>query len=120
MTNYVKTTLVILFGAFLVSCSSTTIEEPIIIENPDVLTTYDKDVQSIISGSCATTACHGSTTPPGGISLNTYDQVKTVAESGRMVARMNNSSNPMPPSGMLDQTLRTIIDQWVADGLLEN
>ena len=121
MVNYVKTTLLIVFGIFLISCSSTEIAEAIIVVEPDAeAITYNKDVQSIINNSCATTACHGSATPPAGLSLNTFAQVESAVENRGLVARMNNSADPMPQAGMLSQSLRSVIDQWVADGLLED
>lgn len=121
MVNYVKTILLIVFGSFLMSCSSTEIAEAVIDVDPDAeAITYNKDVQSIINNSCATTACHGSATPPAGLSLNTFAQVESAVENRGLVSRINNSSNPMPPTGMLPQATRLIIDQWVADGLLED
>lgn len=107
--------LVVLVCSFY-SCSSSTIAE----EEPEPITkkvTYDADVKSIIAGNC--TSCHGGATPSAGLNLTTYANVKTAAQSGKLVGRMNNSSNPMPPSGILSAGNRQIIDKWVKDGLLE-
>jgi len=42
------------------------------------------------------------------------------AANGRMLARMTDINNPMPPSGNLPDALIQDIMQWVEDGILEN
>lgn len=110
--------LVVIVCSFY-SCSSSTIAEEE-EEDPTPITkkvTYDADVKPIISSSC--TGCHGGATPKAGLDLTTYAKVKSTAEAGKLTARMNNSSNPMPPSGILSANKRQIIDKWVSDGFLE-
>lgn len=114
-----------LFTTLFVSCSTSEIVEeeegnPTNPGGPVSKTTYTKDVQNIISSSCATTNCHDSTNPTAGLSLTNYTQIKNAAENGNLIGRMNSASNPMPPTGRLPQSTRTIIDQWKADGFLEN
>ncbi|WJJ97899.1 c-type cytochrome [Algibacter luteus] len=86
--------------------------------NPDPTTiTYSANIASIINNNC--NQCHGSTPSNGApFSLTTYDDVKNRVD--RIIARVNNSTNPMPPSGQISSSLRDMIQQWKDDGLLEN
>ena len=108
--------------AFLInSCTTAEIPEPAPVDPTPpggIKITYEADVKNIIFNNCTT--CHGNTTPQAGLSLTTYQQVKNSAENGNLIARMNNSSNPMPPNGKLIQSILDIIDRWKADGFLEN
>jgi cytochrome c5 len=114
-------TSLLLVAILSVSCSSSVVsnDEPVVID-PTQKTTYEKDVKNIINNSCAVSGCHTGSNPPAGILLNTYSQVRSQAENGNLIARMNNGSNPMPPSGLLPSSTRSVIDQWKADGFLEN
>lgn len=81
--------------------------------------TYDANIKSIMSNNC--TVCHGSPTSQGApMSLTTYTEVKKAVESRNLIGRINNSSNPMPQSGLMPQMNRDLIQQWQDDGLLEN
>lgn len=81
--------------------------------------TYEKDVRGIINSSCATTNCHDDINPTAGLALTNYTRVRTAAESGKIFSRINNTSSPMPPTGLLPSSTRNIISQWRADGYLE-
>lgn len=108
--------------AFLIAnCTSSEVanDDPVVID-PTQKVTYEKDVKNIINNSCAVSGCHIGSNPPAGILLSTYNQVRSQAENGNLIARMNNSSNPMPPTGILPSSTRSVIDQWKADGFLEN
>lgn len=78
--------------------------------------TYTAHIKPIMDASCV--SCHGDTNPRAGLSLTTYDKVKSAQAS--VIYRMNNSSNPMPPNGLLAQSKRDIMDKWKAGGFLEN
>lgn len=79
--------------------------------------TYNANIKSIIDGACI--RCHGTTLSNGApFPLVNFDQVSSRVV--RIIARTNNASNPMPPSGRIAADLRTQIEQWRTDGLLEN
>ena len=100
----------------MVSCS--TAEIPL-VEVPDGVTvTYDKDIQPIVFNSCLT--CHSSVNPAAGLTLETYVQVRTSAENGNLIQRINDAASPMPLSGLLPADQRALFDKWVTDGYLEN
>lgn len=101
------------------SCTKAIIDEGETNPNPiDRIVKYSPDIETIMFNHCIT--CHGGAAPSGGFTLTTYDEVRAYTEGGTLLSRVNNSSNPMPPSGLLSTENRQIIDKWVADGLLEN
>ncbi len=114
-------TLLLVLSISIMSCSSSEVsnEDPVVVD-PTAKVTYEKDVKNIINNSCAVSGCHTGSNPPAGILLNTYNQVRSQAENGNLIGRINNGSNPMPPTGLLPGSTRSIIDQWKADGFLEN
>lgn len=84
---------------------------------PDLIITYDTNIKSIMSNNC--TNCHGSPTTSGApMSLTTYNQVKS--NINNIINRINNSTSPMPQSGLMPIATRNIIQQWKDNGLLEN
>ncbi len=115
--------LVVLFSMLiLMSCESDTLSELAedIDDNtpPLELVTYDNRVAAILNSACI--ECHNSVQATAGIQLQNFELARDVAESGRMIIRMTNTSNPMPPSGNLPDPIIADIMQWIEDGLLEN
>ncbi|CAL2102779.1 conserved exported protein of unknown function [Tenacibaculum sp. 190130A14a] len=116
----------LLFLAFsicisLTSCSSDSDASPSgpVNPTPTAKTTYDKDVKTVINSSCATASCHDAVAPTGGLPLTNFTQVKNAAQNGNLIARINSSSNPMPPTGRV-QSIINLINNWKDDGYLEN
>lgn len=105
----------------LFNCSSDSSDDLTPTPDPDPIAkvTYVGNVKAIIDGNCTT--CHG-TTPTNGAppssSFTNYNEVKNRVDA--IISRTNNASNPMPPTGLMSQNLRDIIQQWKTDGLLEN
>jgi uncharacterized membrane protein len=86
--------------------------------NPTSIT-YNGSIKSIITNNC--NSCHGSPTSNSApMSLTTYTQVKSAVETRGLISRINNAANPMPQSGLMSQTNRNLIQQWVDQGYLEN
>lgn len=105
---------------FLYNCTTNTIDEGDITDLPPIeeTVTYDTDVAPIIANNCI--GCHSGPNANAGLDLSSYANVRGAAEQGNLVNRINNGSNPMPPTGILPPETRQIIDQWIADGYLEN
>ncbi|MFC4634901.1 hypothetical protein ACFO3O_13355 [Dokdonia ponticola] len=82
------------------------------------LVTYQNTAKAILDNACV--QCHNATTANGGVRLHNYANASAVANSGRMVARMTNTGNPMPPSGNLPNGIIQDIIDWIDDGTLEN
>lgn len=80
--------------------------------------TYRSDIETIMTNNCIT--CHAGPAPNAGLDLSNYQNTRLSFGQGNSVARMNNVTNPMPPSGRLSPQVLQIIDKWVADGLPEN
>lgn len=110
--------LIILTSVTMASCTTTEIPLDEVTDPIIELVTYTGDVKTIIDSNCI--GCHGTSSPQAGLSLVTYQQVRTAAENGNLITRMNNATNPMPPSGILSANVRAIIDAWADDGFLEN
>lgn len=132
MKNLAFTLVLLGCIAIVVSCSYNTkdLPEPI-SENPsnpsapaDTTTnptpttniTYTSHIKTIIDNNCV--GCHGSS---GGVTLQTYTQVQTQANAGRILARaINGSGNgPMPPSGLMTQTTLDTLQMWLDQGALQ-
>ncbi len=117
--NSQKYYLLLLISLFLglSSCTSAILEDEDI--GPIVTTIkYNDDVKNIASANCV--SCHGESSPQAGLDLSSYVNVRFAAENGNLLNRINNQANPMPPSGILPSSTRAVVDQWVADGYLEN
>ncbi|AUC13732.1 hypothetical protein BTO06_00580 [Tenacibaculum sp. SZ-18] len=114
-------TSLLILSLVTVCCSTSEVvnENPVVID-PTQKVTYQKDIKNIVNNSCAVSGCHTGSSPAAGVSLNTYTQVRSQAENGNLLNRINSTSNFMPPSGRLPSATRSIIDQWKADNFLEN
>lgn len=79
------------------------------------------EVGPVITNYCQ--GCHNATTPSGGVKLNGYENIKPVAQSGRLVGVISwQQGYPKMPQGG-DQLSQCTIDQisaWVADGAKNN
>ncbi|WP_242085149.1 hypothetical protein [Aestuariivivens sediminis] len=120
--NFKNLTFILSLVFLIWGCSSSSTDD--LTNNPDPdpdpdpdPITYNADIASIISSNCI--GCHGN--PPtqnAPFSLTTYNEVKTRVNT--IISRINNTTNPMPPTGLMPQTNRDLIQQWKDDGLLEN
>ncbi|OEK07711.1 hypothetical protein A8C32_16795 [Flavivirga aquatica] len=110
--------------ALIFNCSSSSTFDVTALPDPDpdpapVVTTitYDANIKSIMSNSC--TGCHGDPLTNGApFPLLTFNQVKDRID--RSIARINDATSPMPPRGQISSDLRSQMQKWKDDGLLEN
>ncbi|MFD2565638.1 hypothetical protein [Aquimarina rubra] len=118
--------LLFLFTMILVSCGSSDdgTTEPEVVVDPDPIpgqtSTYIGHVKTIIDANCI--ECHGDPLDQGAIMmLLTYDQVVDAVNNRGLFNRIatNNAFNVMPESGRLPQATIDIVEDWIADGLLE-
>lgn len=76
-------------------------------------------VQPLIQAKCQ--GCHSGSNPQGGVALNSYAAIKTVALNGKLYASLSRTSNWMPKGGAkLDDCSLQKIQLWVEGGALEN
>lgn len=108
-------------GLFLASCSSDGDDPPPDNNNMNGGTelTYVGSIRGIINANC--TGCHGNPPSQGApMSLTTYADVRGAVETRNLLGRINDSNNPMPPTGLLPNDTRQLIEDWVDLGMPEN
>lgn len=76
---------------------------------------YSGEIKSIIDANCV--GCHGASSPSGGVSLVTYDNVKNVGAT-KLAGVVNHSSGfkAMPPTSKMSQCNIDKIQAWIAAG----
>ncbi len=84
-----------------------------VVENP----TYTTNIKPLVDNYCIT--CHSGASPSASLSLTNYDEVKASASSGKLVTRLKDTANPMPPSGVLPDETVALFEEWVNDGMPE-
>ena len=110
-----------IFVGIISSCTKAYIPEyvePITTNSISDTITYDSHISTIITNNCI--GCHSGTNPQGNLLLENYSQVRNSAENGTLMQRINDASNPMPTSGLMPASTRTVFDEWVQNGYLEN
>lgn len=83
--------------------------------------TYSGFVSPLLTTNCV--GCHSGGAPSGGITLNTYEGVRTVAMNGRLYGAISHSAGyqPMPRgSAKLPQCTIDKINAWIHDGAPNN
>lgn len=81
--------------------------------------TYDNDIRTIVQSNCV--ICHADPPLNGApMTLNSYDALRNAVEIRPILIRINSISNPMPPTGLLPDAPRDLIQAWVDQGFLEN
>lgn len=109
--------------SILTSCETNSLSELTVVDS-DIeiiepkLITYDNTVRSILDGACI--ECHNINDATAGVILDSFEAAAMQASNGRMIARMTDINNPMPPSGNLPDVFVDDILQWIEDGILEN
>ena len=83
--------------------------------------TYAATVAPLLLQNCG--GCHGNGVALGGVALGSYAQVKTVANSGRLLGAVDHAPgySPMPKGGaQLSACDRAKLRIWVQAGALNN
>jgi uncharacterized membrane protein len=79
--------------------------------------TYTNTVKAVLDNSCV--SCHQTSNPSGGVMLDTYNNVKVVADNGRLWGSINHEAgySPMPQGGnkLSDCDLQKI-KAWINEG----
>lgn len=107
--------IIAVFALNLTACTKAIIDEGAVTLPPiDEHVGYDPEVQNIMYNYCIT--CHGGSAPSAGISLTTYEEVKSQAENGQLLHVINDATNPMPPNNLLPLEIRQKLQKWANDG----
>ncbi len=82
--------------------------------------TFSGAISGIIQNNCLT--CHNSTSAWSGISLTNYEEVKKIADDGRLWETINELYDRplMPTWGRLDDCQIKQIEKWLAAGAQNN
>ncbi|MFM6927519.1 MAG: hypothetical protein ACKOX6_03605 [Bdellovibrio sp.] len=59
-------------------------------------------------------SCHSGTRISAGLDLSNYDQAK--AKAAKIISRINDSGSPMPTTGLMSSSARSIVEKWVSTG----
>jgi len=109
----------VLLGFFLsVSCANDSEEDLISFGgNPNGTVTFQADIRPIFQNAC--NECH-SNPPRNGAPqpLVTLEEIRTNVENRNLLDRINSLSAPMPPSGLLPENTRQLIQAWVDGGFV--
>ena len=91
---------------------------------PDTVS-FSKNVQPILTNNCAITNCHSGTSPQGKLNLEVADAYSQLMKKGSgyvdtvnpqisvLQSSLRSKSNPMPPTGNLDECSIELITQWM-------
>ena len=80
-------------------------------------TQYNPEVLTVLQDNCL--QCHSAPSPIGGVILDNYTDARNATEFGNLLSRINSSSNPMPPGGMMDLDSRNVFKDWGREGYQE-
>lgn len=80
--------------------------------------TYNLTVAPIIQSNCA--GCHSGASASANLSLQNYAEITTAVTSRGLYERISNSSNPMPPGGLMDACKIKQIKKWIDSGSPNN
>lgn len=76
---------------------------------------YSVHIKRIMNNNCAKSGCHD------GIAQSNFSDYSTIlADTANIVSRMNDASNPMPPTGLLDVCKISQVKAWVKAGAKNN
>lgn len=81
--------------------------------------TYSANVKPILLQSCAISACHDGTTVAGGYDFTLYDNARTAADNGLMLADINSGTMPQGMPKLSDCKIKQIT-YWVNHGAANN
>ncbi|MCF8238401.1 MAG: hypothetical protein K9I85_09625 [Saprospiraceae bacterium] len=82
---------------------------------------YGNDIRPILTSSC--TGCHSGSAPQGGIDLNAYSSVVSLAQNGKLLGAVKHEPGfvAMPPAGNgLSECAISKVQAWIEQGMLNN
>ncbi len=88
---------------------------------------FEQDIAPILQSNCAKSGCHDAGSHVEGLNLSTYTGIMEIVKSGNAsgsklhkVITTNDPGDLMPPGAPLTADQISKIDQWIADGALNN
>jgi len=92
---------------------------------PPSIVSYQQHIQPIFNSHCIDAGCHSGTNPAGHLNLESSVSYTKLMKPGSgyidtlqpafslLYAQMNSVSNPMPPSGRLDDCTVGLVLKWI-------
>ena len=115
--KYILFSLALALIIFNVSCKNNSVEA---LSNGSICDTtavkYSTAITSMMTNHC--TSCHGGISPEAGLKLESYSDLLTNGQASLL--RMKNSSDPMPPSGKIDNCNINKLTAWINQGSQNN
>lgn len=107
----------------LASCASDSEEDRLDGEEPTCDTeniSYADFVAPTIISNCS--GCHTGSSPSGGFTLETHEEVKTYADNGKLYGAVSHdgSASAMPPGSKMPDCTVDKIKSWIDAGALDN
>jgi len=78
---------------------------------------FENDIRPVVNNFCTT--CHAGEDPDGEFVLTNYAEVRKQVEKGNLLERINDSEDPMPPSGLMPKYMRRMFRIWSETGFKE-
>ena len=107
---------IILLTIFLTSCYNDNEEELYGLECDTKDLTYSKNIEKIISTSCAISGCH--VVGNGRSIYDSYANLKKDVDNGTVLAKVITNKS-MPPAGSLSECDYSMIEEWIKQGAKE-
>ena len=121
----IKEAACLLFSFFFLSACTYEKIEPVKDCGLPETVSFSADVLPILNANCSTVGCHSGNFPEGGFDLADSVAYKELTHPGSgyvdtlnpsfsiLYAQMKSTSNPMPPTGKLDDCKLELILKWI-------
>ena len=110
MTTITKISPFALLLPFLMACNSPIQQGMPTPAAHSTELSYYNSIQPLVANHCTT--CHGGKGPAADLNLKGYDNLVDAIQHRQLLQRINDPTDPMPPSGLLSKQERTTIKQW--------
>lgn len=118
MKYFTFLTKLLVASLFIISCSSSDDDDPILIYSLPTNITYTNTIGSLMSQSCAVSGCHNTSTKAGGFSLTTYAEVVTAFKTKGALSEIENGTMPKNGAKLSTATIYKI-KGWIAKNYTE-
>lgn len=93
---------------------------------------FQSDILRLFRTHCSTSGCHSGSNPEGNLNLDDAQAYAQLSQPGKgyinltkpefsiLYTQMNSSSQPMPPTGKLDDCKINLILKWIQQGAKNN
>jgi hypothetical protein len=124
-----KALFIVSVSLAFVACKKGTTE---VVCNPPATVSFKNDIQPIFNANCNTSGCHSGNKPAGNLNLESANAYANLMDSKSgyidllhpensiLYVSITSKTNPMPPSGKLDECVTGLILKWIQQGAKNN